>query len=256
MNTIELLQNISLIVIIHIILIDLLLSADNAVVIALACRHLDLARRHQGIVWGTLGAIVIRIALIAVALSLLSIPGLKIVGGLLLAWVAMRLLQNPTPDRTRSVTGAGGGEGGAAGLAAGTSLFAAIKAIVVADFVMSLDNVLAIAGAVHVGNVVMTIDQQLTLVVIGLLISVPIIIIGSSLLLKLLDRFPVLVMAGVGLLGWIAGGMVVTDILVLDQFGEVSSLAKLVAQIVGAVAVITIGRYWAGKKPSRSTTSA
>lgn len=249
MNTIELLQNISLIVIIHIILIDLLLSADNAVVIALACRHLDPARRQQGIIWGTLGAIVVRIALIAVALSLLSIPGLKIVGGLLLAWVAMRLLQNPTPDRTRSVTGAGDGGGvAAAGLAAGTSLFVAIKAIVVADFVMSLDNVLAISGAVHVGNVVMTIDQQLTLVVIGLLISVPIIIFGSSLLLKLLDRFPVLVMAGVGLLGWIAGGMVVTDILVLNQFGEVSYLAKLVAQTVGAVAVITIGRYWAGKK--------
>jgi YjbE family integral membrane protein len=251
MDTIELLQNVSLIVIIHIILIDLLLSADNAVVIALACRHLDPARRQQGIVWGTLGAIVVRIALIAVALSLLSIPGLKIVGGLLLAWVAMRLLQNPMPDRTRSVTGAGGvgvGAGGLGGVAAGASFFAAIKAIVVADFVMSLDNVLAISGAVHVGDVVMTIDQQLTLVVIGLLISVPIIIFGSSLLLKLFDRFPVLVIAGVGLLGWIAGGMVVTDILVLDQFGEVSSLAKLVAHIVGAGAVITIGRYWVGKK--------
>ncbi len=249
MNNIELLQNISLILIIHIILIDLLLSADNAVVIALACRHLDPARRRQGIAWGTLVAIVVRIVLIAVALSLLSIPGLKIVGGLLLSWVAMRLLQNPTPDRTRSVTGAGGGA--AVGLAAGTSLFAAIKTIVVADFVMSLDNVLAISGAVHVGDVIVTIDQQLTLVVIGLLISVPIIVFGSSLLVKLLDRFPVLVMAGVGLLGWIAGGMMVTDILVLNQFGEVSSLAKLVAQIIGVVVVITIGRYWAGKKLSR-----
>ncbi|MCD8494449.1 MAG: TerC family protein [Burkholderiaceae bacterium] len=229
----DILQNISLIVIIHIILIDLLLSADNAVVIAVACRNLDPARRQQGIVWGTLGAIVLRMALIFVALSLLSIPGLRIVGGLLLAWIAMRLLQKPEPDHTR--------------IAAGASMLAAIKTIVVADFLMSLDNVLAISGAVHVGLQTATTEQQFAMVVIGLLISVPMMILASSLVLKLLDRFPILVLAGVGLLGWIAGGMIATDILVLDQFGEISSLAKLTAQIVGSVAVITAGRYWAGR---------
>lgn len=238
MTSIDLLQNISLIVIIHIILIDLLLSADNAVVIALACRNLDPARRQQGIVWGTLGAIVLRLALIFVALSLLSIPGLRIVGGLLLAWVAMRLLQKPEPDHTR--------------IAGGVSLLAAVKTIVVADFVMSLDNVLAISGAVHVGMPAASSEQQFVMVVIGLLISVPIMVLASSLVLKVLDRFPILVLAGVGLLGWIAGGMIVTDILVLDQFGELSSLAKLAAQGAGAVAVITIGRYWAGRANARA----
>ena len=234
MPSIEILQNISLVVIIHIILIDLLLSADNAVVIALACRNLDPARRQQGIIWGTLGAIVLRIALISVALSLLSIPGLRIVGGLLLAWIAMRLLQKPEPDHTR--------------IAGGASLLAAIKTIVVADFLMSLDNVLAIAGAVHVGMKAATSEQQFTMVLIGLVISVPIMILASSVVLKLLDRFPILVLAGVGLLGWIAAGMVVTDILVLDQFGEIPALVKLAVQAIGAIAVIVVGRSWATKR--------
>jgi YjbE family integral membrane protein len=256
LGTIDLLQNISLVVIIHIILIDLLLSADNAVVIALACRNLDPVRRQQGIVLGTVGAIVLRLVLISVALSLLMIPGLRIVGSLLLAWLAMRLLQNPPTDTTRSVTG----------VAAGATLLAAVKTIVVADFVMSLDNVLAISGAVHAGMVALAPaglegsegplgllgpQAQFTMVLIGLLISVPVMIFGSSLVLKLLDKFPILVLAGVGLLGWIAGGLVVTDILVLDQFGEIPALGKLAAQIVGAVVVVTVGRYWAAKKASR-----
>lgn len=228
---IDLLQNISLIVIVHIVLIDLLLSADNAVVIALACRNLDPARRQQGIVWGTVGAIMLRIVLVFVALNLLTVAGLKIVGGLLLAWVAMRLLQRSEPDHTR--------------IASGATVLAAIKTIVVADFVMSLDNVLAISGAVHVGMQSASPDQQFTMVVIGLLISVPIMVLASSLVLRILDRFPILVLAGVGLLGWIAGGMIVTDSLVLNQFGEIASLAKLVVQAVSAVVVVVIGRYWA-----------
>ncbi|UOD51661.1 TerC family protein [Orrella daihaiensis] len=234
----DLLQNISLIVVIHIILIDLLLSADNAVVIALACRHLDPARRQQGIVWGTLGAISLRMLLIFVALSLLTVPGLRVIGGVLLFWIAIRLLQKPEPDHTRSVTG----------VVANASLLGAVKTIVVADFVMSLDNVLAISGAVHAGMQASSSQAQFAIVVIGLLISVPIMILASSLVLKLLESFPILVLAGVGLLGWIAGGMIVTDNLVLNQFGELSSLAKLLAQIVGAMAAIIIGRYWAGRK--------
>jgi len=240
LGTIDLLQNISWVVIIHIILIDLLLSADNALVIALACRHLDPARRQQGIVLGTAGAIVLRLSLIAVAIHLLTIPGLRIVGGLLLAWLAMRLLQNPTatPTPTSSVSR----------MAVGASLLAAIKTIVVADFVMSLDNVLAISATVHVGMSSAGPQAQFTTVLIGLLVSVPVMIFGSSLVLKLMDRYPVLVLAGVGLLGWLAGGMVVSDILVLDQFGEIPALGKLMAQITGALVVVIIGRYWAGRK--------
>jgi len=246
-GTIDILHNVSLIVIVHIILIDLLLSADNALVIALACRNLDPARRQQGIVWGTVGAIVLRIALISVALNLLTIPGLRIVGGLLLIWLAMRLLQAPVTEHTRSVTG----------VAAGVSLFAAIKTIVIADFVMSLDNVLAVSGAVAASAVSPSVQEgmvqagaqaQFFMVVIGLLVSVPIIIFASSLVLKLLERFPVLVLLGVGLLGWIAGGMVITDTFVVDQFGEIPQLATLATQAIGAVLVVTVGRYWAGRQ--------
>src|SRR5699024_6667917 len=158
----------------QIVAIDILLGGDNAVVIALACRQLESRQRVQGIVWGTVGAIVLRLVLVAFALSLLTIPFLKIAGGLLLFWIGVKLLL-PANDDTQ--------------ITAGGTVWSAVKTILIADFVMSLDNVIAIAGAAQ--NALP--DHQLVYVVFGLLLSVPIIIWGSTLVLKLIDRFPVLI---------------------------------------------------------------
>lgn len=237
MEALDYLQAISWAAVFQIILIDILLGGDNAVVIALACRNLDPKRRMQGILWGTAGAIILRVVLIAFALSLLTVPFVKLVGGLLLVWIGMKLLVNDEPEH--------------ANIAAGASLISAVKTIIVADFVMSLDNVLAIAGAAQQADP----GHQVGLVIFGLIVSVPIIIWGSTLVLKLIDRFPIVVLLGAGLLGWIAGGMIVTDVLVVNQFGEVSTVAKLTAEVLGAVLVVGLGRYWAGRVAQRQVNS-
>ena len=234
-GTMEFLQSFSLIVLIQVVVLNLLLSADNAVAIALACRKLDDKQRQWGILWGTVGTMVLRLALVFVAIGLLTIPGLKIVAALLLVWVALRLMQQGEPERTSSQ--------------AASSLLAAVSTVVVADFVMSLDNVLAISGAVSLGMPLASPGAQLFLVLIGLALSLPVVVFGSMALVKLMQRYPLLVLVGVGLLGWIAGGMLITDVLVLDQFGPVSTLVKLTAQVMGAVLVILLARYWAARRP-------
>ncbi|MFN3438362.1 MAG: TerC family protein [Acidovorax sp.] len=176
----------------QIIIIDILLGGDNAVVIALACRKLPPAQRAKGIIWGTAGAIILRVILIAFAMTLLALPFLKFVGAILLVWIGVKLL---APDDE------GHGE-----METSDKLFAAIKTIIVADLVMSVDNVIAIAGAAQNAG-----DHQMLLVVLGLLISIPIIVWGSQLVIKLMDRFPFIIILGGMLLGWIAGGMLVTD---------------------------------------------
>lgn len=226
----ELLQTLSWSAVFQIILIDILLGGDNAVVIALACRNLPAKQRMQGILWGTAGAIVLRVVLIAFALTLLSVPFLKIVGALLLVWVGIKLLI-PEEDAHGNVSG-------------GASVWSAVKTIIVADFVMSLDNVLAIAGAAQAANP----DHQIGLVVFGLVISVPIIVWGSTLVLKLIDRFPMVVTFGAALLGWIAGGMLITDIFIVEQFGEPSSTLKLAAEVAGAILIVLVGRWFAARK--------
>src|SRR5690606_14731727 len=183
----EFLQTMSWAAVFQIILIDILLGGDNAVVIALACRNLEPKKRMQGILWGTAGAIILRVALIAFALTLLSVPFLKIVGAVLLLWIGIKLLV-PEEDAHDKIKG-------------GASVFAAVKTIIIADFVMSLDNVIAIAGAAQNADP----SHQLGLVIFGLIVSVPIIIWGSTLVLKLIDRFPMTVTFGAALLGWIAG---------------------------------------------------
>ncbi len=222
----------------QIILIDILLGGDNAVVIALACRNLPRAQRMQGILWGTAGAIFLRVALIAFALTLLDIPFLKIVGALLLLWIGVKLL---LPD-----------DGGHDKIAGGASVMAAVKTILVADFVMSLDNVIAIAGAAQGAHL----DHQLGLVIFGLLVSVPIIIWGSTLVLKLIDRYPLVVTFGAGLLGWIAGGMLVTDVVVTDRIGQPSTALKLTVEIVGALLVVALGRWLASRKAAGAARNA
>ncbi len=235
---IEFLQTLHWGAVFQIILIDILLGGDNAVVIALACRNLPRAQRMQGILWGTAGAIFLRVALIAFALTLLDIPYLKIVGALLLLWIGVKLL---LPED--------GGHGKVTGSA---SVFAAVKTIIVADFVMSLDNVIAIAGAAQNADP----DHQLGLVIFGLVVSVPIIVWGSTLVLKLIDRYPLVVTFGAGLLGWIAGGMLITDVVVADHLGSPSMTTKLAVEIAGALLVVMLGRWLAGRKAAKAVESA
>jgi YjbE family integral membrane protein len=217
--------------IIQIIIIDILLGGDNAVVIALACRGLPPKLRRQGIFWGAAGAISLRVILITVAVQLLEVPWLKLIGGLLLVWIGVKLL---LPE---------GEDGGHANIATSDKLWAAIKTIIVADFVMSLDNVIAIAGAAENADP----SQRTGLIIFGLLVSVPFIIFGSQIILKLLDRFPIIVTLGGALLGWIAGGLVVTDVIVKPYVPDLP-MTTYVAAGVGAVLVVVIARVLAARQ--------
>jgi YjbE family integral membrane protein len=220
----------------QIIMIDILLGGDNAVVIALACRNLQPSQRIQGILWGTAGAIILRVVLIAFALVLLDIPFLKIVGSLLLLWIGIKLLI-PENDSHDGVQGA-------------SSVWSAVKTVIIADLVMSLDNVVAIAAAAENTQD----SHQLGYVIFGLLVSVPIIVWGSTLVLKLIDRFPVVITIGAGLLGWIAGGMLVTDIFIVDRFGATAAPVKIAAEVAGAILVVLLGKWFAGRKPAIKET--
>jgi len=240
----EFLQTLSWAAVFQIILIDILLGGDNAVVIALACRNLPAKRRMQGILWGTAGAIILRVVLISFAVTMLQIPFLKVVGGLLLFWIGIKLLI-PEHESHENIQG-------------GATLMSAIKTIIVADFVMSLDNVIAIAGAAQQADEA----HQIGLVVFGLLVSVPIIIWGSTLVLKLIDRFPIVVTLGGALLGWIAGGMLATDVAVQSNVIQPSSLAPYNtqitygAEIVGALIVVIVGTLLARRKKAEAPEQA
>ncbi|WP_250450425.1 TerC family protein [Caballeronia sp. ATUFL_M2_KS44] len=208
--------------VVQIIVIDILLGGDNAVVIALACRDLPVTQRKRGIVLGTLGAILLRVALIAFAVVLLDVPFLKFVGGLLLLWIGVKLMQ-PGHD--------------AHNISSSDKLWAAVKTIIVADAVMSLDNVIAIAGAAEAADP----QHRLTLVIFGLVVSIPLIVWGSTLVLKLLDRFPVVVLLGAGLLGWIAGGLIIDDPFI-DRWPALNTdVAGYAARVGGALLVIAAG---------------
>ncbi len=172
----------------EIILVNILLSGDNAVVIALACRNLSQRQRRYGIFWGVLGAIGLRILLTFFAMSLLVYPWLRLVGAALLLWIGVKLVAEDDSGEHK--------------VKASDRLLTAVGTIIVADLVMSLDNVVAVAAAAK-GN--------LPLLVFGLVISIPIVIVGSQIIMKLIERFPVLVLAGGGLLGYIAGEMAVED---------------------------------------------
>ena len=222
-------------VVLQIILIDILLGGDNAVIIALACRNLHPNQRRAGILWGTAGAIGLRIVLTIFAVTLLQIPYLKVVGALLLLWIGYKLLADAGGHDTND-------------LEAPDKLFAAVKTIIIADLVMSLDNVLAIAGA---AGQVDDQSHQFGYIVFGLIVSVPIIIAGSRLVLYLIDRFPLIVTAGAGLLGWIAGGMLMTDPGMIKHFGEGIQDYGLIAGIAGAVGVMVVGEL-AKRKRSKA----
>ncbi len=203
-----------------IIIIDLLLSGDNAVVIALACRNLPEAQRKQGIMYGVGGAIGLRIVLTFFAVSLLSLPYLKLVGALLLLWIGIKLI---LPDD----------EHGEGNIKAEAHLWGAIKTIIIADFVMSLDNVIGVAAAAK-GNV--------GLLVFGLLVSIPLIAWSSQLVLKLIDRFPFIIYAGGALLGYVAGEMLVTEAMFKETV-EASYYLHWLVPLGCAVFVLAMG-WW------------
>ncbi len=214
--------------VVQIILIDIVLGGDNAVVIALACRRLPEHQRKLGIFWGVFGAIALRKVLIFFALSLLAIPYLKIGGAILLIWIGIKLLQ-PESEGEHEID-------------ASTTLLGAIKTIIVADAVMSLDNVIAIAGAAK---------DDLSLVIFGLVISVPIIVWGSQLVMKIMDRYPITIAIGAGLLGWIAGDMVVTDVVTKEWVNMQAQYLHWVAPATAAVLVILVGKVMAARQQAK-----
>lgn len=207
----------------QIIMIDILLGGDNAVVIALACRNLPPAQRRQGIFWGVFGAIALRVVLITCAVYLLQLPMLKVVAGLLLIWIGVKLLIPHDEDDKH--------------IEASTQVLSAIKTIIVADLVMSIDNVIGIAGAAQAAHE----HHQTLLIIFGLVVSVPFIVFGSQVILKLFDRFPIIVTLGGALLGWIGGGLVSSDI-VLQDFVPQTSTVHYASCVVGAILVVLIAR--------------
>lgn len=211
----------------QIIMIDILLGGDNAVVIALACRGLPAAQRKWGIIWGTVGAIVLRVVLIAFALQLLTIPYLKLVGAVLLFWIGIKLLM-PQDEEAHNINSS-------------DRLWGAVKTVIIADLVMSVDNVLAIAGAAENAG-----QHQLGLVIFGLLVSIPIIVAGSQIVLKLMDRFPWIITIGGMLLGWIAGQMAITDPAVKNWI-TVTKPIEYGCAAAGAILVLAVG-LWMQKR--------
>jgi YjbE family integral membrane protein len=212
-----------LISLLQIIFVNIILSGDNAVVIALACRNLPTELQKKATIWGSAGAIILRVLLTFVAVWLLSIPYLQVVGSILLLWIAIKLLK---------------GEDESEDLNSGNSLKSAIKTIIVADIVMSLDNVVAVAGSAN-GN--------LLLILIGLGVSIPLIIFASQLLMKLMSRFPILVTIGSAILGYTAGEMILKDKAVGQLIEKYFSVGHYVIPIVLTVLVVVVGK-WLGKK--------
>lgn len=219
------------IAVLQIIAIDIMLGGDNAVVIALACRKLPPEQRKKGIFWGVVGAIGLRVVMIFFALQLLALPYLKIIGALLLMWIGIKLLVPEDDDEHGGIDG-------------GTTLFAAIKTIIVADAVMSLDNVIAVAGASH---------GSMVLVTFGILVSIPIVVWGSKLVLTLMDRFSVVITFGAALLGWIAGGMLLTDPALPTGVAQLVPYASYVCAAAGSALVVFVGKLISYRQLTRTT---
>jgi YjbE family integral membrane protein len=205
--------------VLEIIVLNVILSGDNAVVIALACRGLPPHQRKLGIALGALVAVVLRVFFTVVIASLLNTPFLRIAGALLLLWIAVKLLTEE-PDEED-------------GIASSDKLFKAVQTVAIADIVMSLDNVLAIAAVAK---------DSIPLLVMGLVISIPLIVVGASLITALLERFPILIWAGAGLLGWVAGEMLDSDPWLVQQFGaELLHKLEYPAAALGAAFVLITG---------------
>lgn len=208
----------------QIMMINIVLSGDNAVVIAMASRALPPKQQKQAILFGSFGAIILRVILTFFAVMLLELPYLKVIGAVLLLWIGIKMLLPENEDDE---------------LDAHSNMWAAIKTIIVADFVMSLDNVLGVAAAAK---------GSLVLLIIGLAVSIPLIIYGSTLILKLMNRYPVVVTVGGGILGWVAGEMLVTDPAVNPLMQGDAHLAHEAAPVLGMLLVVSAGKWLASSK--------
>lgn len=213
-----------------IVWINIILSGDNAVVIALAARSLSPHQQKKAVFWGSGAAVVLRILLTVVAAKLLKLSFLQIVGGCLLLWIGFQLLSDDDEDEGESKT-------------YGT-LMAAVQTILIADLVMSLDNVIAVAAAAQ-GNT--------TLLVLGLAISIPLVIFGSTLMIKLMERFPFIVVLGAALIGWVGGETIASDA-ILHDYAVAHPALHYVAAALGATLVVGIGKFWPSKARRRVAT--
>lgn len=216
----------------EIIVINILLSGDNAVVIALACRNLPPRQRKWGVIWGAVGAIVLRIILTYFAVALLKIVYLKIIGGVLLLWIGVKLIAEEE----------GGDEGGETKVAASDRLLAAIRTVIIADLVMSIDNVLGVAAAAK---------GSLLLLVFGLVVSIPLVIAGSQIIMRLIERFPVLILAGGGLLGWVAGEMIVEDAAINPWLTDRAPALEWIVPIAGIALVVGVAKWMQRRQEHR-----
>ena len=217
----------------QIIGVNIVLSGDNAVVIALAARSLPPQQQKQAVLWGSGAAVAMRIALTIVAVELLRLPYLKFIGAALLLWIGIQLL---LPEEEEDGGGTAAGNAG---------MMAAIRTILIADLVMSLDNVIAVAAAAK---------GDLTLLVLGLLISIPLVIFGSTLLMKFMERWPVIITVGGALLGWVAGEMAVTDPSVTAWVDANAAWLHYAAPALGALVVVTAGKLLAARSAEQEET--
>jgi YjbE family integral membrane protein len=205
---------------VKIIWINIILSGDNAVVIALAARTLPPHQQRMAVLWGSGAAVVMRIVLTVVAVQLLALPWLQIVGGVLLLWIGVQLLSEEEESDSDSDA------------EKNSNLMSAIRTILIADLVMSLDNVIAVAAAAQ---------GSTTLLIIGLAISIPLVIFGATLMVKLMERYPIIVVAGAGLIGWVAGETIVSDAMLKDVV-EANKWLHYAAAVAGTVFVIGVGK--------------
>ena len=216
----------------QIIMINIMLSGDNAVVIALASRSLPPPQQKKAVIFGSVGAIVLRVILTFFAVLLLELPYLKLVGGAALLWIAVSMLNEDAEEEA---------------LDAHSHLWSAIRVIIVADFIMSLDNVIGVAAAAK-GNIV--------LLVLGLGISIPLIIWGSQIVLKLMNRFPIIILAGAALLGWVAGEMLVSDEAVYAWVEANAHVLDTIVPAACAVLVVVVGKWLAARSAAATPEEA
>ncbi len=212
---------------VKIIWINIILSGDNAVVVALAARGLPAHQQKKAILWGSGAAVVMRIGLTVVAVRLMALAFLQIIGGLLLFWIGIQLLGDEAEES---------GEAGPHG-----SLMAAIRTILIADLVMSLDNVIAVAAAAHGSTL---------LLMLGLAISIPLVIFGSALMIKLMGRFPIIITLGAALIGWVAGETIMGDAAWRGMF-DANGWLHYAAAAVGATLVVGVGKWLQWRRTAR-----